>query len=53
MHARGTPYNAAQIVELIDAYCEVVPSPRWKSISEGVVKKLEYWEVIDNEGEIV
>jgi hypothetical protein len=51
MHGMGTPYNGVQVVEMIENFCEEVPSPRWKAISSGVVEKLEYWQIIDKEGE--
>lgn len=52
MFNAGEPYNSLQIVELIEVFCEKVPSDRWKAISKGVIEKLEYWEVIEPNGTI-
>jgi hypothetical protein len=50
--AANVPLDAVQLVQLIEDFCDEVPSKRWKEISEGVVKRLEYWQVIDDTGEI-
>lgn len=52
-YSAGAPYNAVQVVEIIESFCEVAPSPRWTAISAGVVERLERWGIIDNEGEIL
>jgi hypothetical protein len=53
LHGAGTPCSSVQVVEMIESFCEEIPSSRWTAISMGVVDKLEYWQVIDSEGEIL
>jgi hypothetical protein len=53
LHVAGTPANSPQVVEMIESFCEKVPSPRWTAISNGVVEKLEYWGIIDTDGEML
>jgi hypothetical protein len=48
----GSPLDAAQIVEIIDSFCDEIPSDRWRSISEGVIEKLEFWQIISADGEL-
>jgi hypothetical protein len=48
----GVPLDAKQIVEIIDSFCDEVPSQRWKDISAGVIEKLEFWQIISADGEL-
>jgi hypothetical protein len=53
MFLAGEKYDSVKIVDMIEVFCDEVPSDRWRAISEGVIERLEYWEIIKPNGEIV
>jgi hypothetical protein len=53
MFLAGVKYDSAKIVEMIEVFCDEVPSDRWRAISMGVIEKLEYWEVIKPNGTLI